>query len=482
MNLPEGFETLQDPVNFKTYLKLMSYFYNYSWRNNLLIYNQMPTATKLEEYKNWKDYKRTIKQGSKTIYILTPVEQPPTRKLVEKTDPDTGEAMYDASGKRIMEELIIERPPKFDTHRLLDISQTEGAPVMRFTGDILSCETLYGAFFDVLGMPQPEGVVSTQAIFETILTIVKLKCRNIQAQAEAIKQLMLNSIAYVVSCRFGAIGEFDASIVAESQLEQLTGVVATIHNEAANLISNTIESLEIICHKKKISGMTAFAVLEPTAVTSSHSETELNATPHADTPTTEPESAHINNAPPNTVATSSHDETELESPPPDTRLPHEIDVYTLSAKQAAQYGHTDIYNVSTKINIACCADIDQEIQASRIGPGKYDLKASATKLRNLYGENRLRWLLSVFIIKNAKSFSQDSISWATEILNCDEHGKDATDSYILPEEDLPFNISTSKPVLNVFIKRLQSEFDRKISFKERMAMAAKKVKAQNMNP
>jgi len=75
-------EELKDPVIYRGYLQSMSHFSSYSWRNVFLIYKQMPHASKLAEFKRWKEqYGRTVKQGSKSIKINAPFEPKPVKKL-----------------------------------------------------------------------------------------------------------------------------------------------------------------------------------------------------------------------------------------------------------------------------------------------------------------------------------------------------------------------------------------------------------------
>lgn len=57
---------------FLEYLKFCSNFHNYSANNTLLIYSQMPNATKVAGFKKWSDLGFKVKKGSKSIRILAP--------------------------------------------------------------------------------------------------------------------------------------------------------------------------------------------------------------------------------------------------------------------------------------------------------------------------------------------------------------------------------------------------------------------------
>ena len=54
------------------YLKFCSKFYNYSQNNQILIYTQMPTATRVAGFKAWESLGFKINRGSKALKILAP--------------------------------------------------------------------------------------------------------------------------------------------------------------------------------------------------------------------------------------------------------------------------------------------------------------------------------------------------------------------------------------------------------------------------
>jgi hypothetical protein len=65
----------QDSSKFKGYLDVQSKFDRYSVANNLLILAQKPEATRLSDYKTWKENDSAIKKGEKGISILEPGEE-----------------------------------------------------------------------------------------------------------------------------------------------------------------------------------------------------------------------------------------------------------------------------------------------------------------------------------------------------------------------------------------------------------------------
>lgn len=88
---------------FKNYLDAMSRFWDYSPYNQLLIYLQMPTASRVAGFHKWKQLGRNILKGSKAIKILAP-----------------------AKSKKDKEEETI---TYFRPVSVFDISQTEGKPL-----------------------------------------------------------------------------------------------------------------------------------------------------------------------------------------------------------------------------------------------------------------------------------------------------------------------------------------------------------------
>ena len=91
---------------FKCYLEIMSRFWKYSYRNQLLIMSQMPQARKIAGFRKWREMKRHVKKGSKAIKILAPSIRKP------KNENDTEEETVG-----------------FLPVNVFDISQTSGEPL-----------------------------------------------------------------------------------------------------------------------------------------------------------------------------------------------------------------------------------------------------------------------------------------------------------------------------------------------------------------
>jgi hypothetical protein len=58
---------------YRAWLSTMSRFYNYSFDNQILIWAQCPTATRVAGFHAWKDLGRSVNKGEKAIRILAPI-------------------------------------------------------------------------------------------------------------------------------------------------------------------------------------------------------------------------------------------------------------------------------------------------------------------------------------------------------------------------------------------------------------------------
>ena len=105
-------DTVKKSEFFRRYLEIMSKFWRYSYRNQLLIMSQMPHATRVASFRKWREMKRYVKKGSKAIKITAP------RMSKEKhIDPDTGKVIEQAEVRG------------FGQANVFDVSQTEGRPL-----------------------------------------------------------------------------------------------------------------------------------------------------------------------------------------------------------------------------------------------------------------------------------------------------------------------------------------------------------------
>jgi antirestriction protein ArdC len=100
-------------AEIKKYLDFFAGFHQYSYHNKILIFLQMPSATKVASYKKWKEKGRQVRKGEKGISILVPIfrkgENPMSKKNKEASDEDK----------------VTGSPVGFKVGSVFDFSQTE---------------------------------------------------------------------------------------------------------------------------------------------------------------------------------------------------------------------------------------------------------------------------------------------------------------------------------------------------------------------
>lgn len=101
--LEQGIKDLFESEKYKEYLCTMSKFYNYSFRNTVLIAMQRPDATYVAGYNSWKkNFDRQVKAQEHGIKILAPAPYKVQREQT-KLDPVTQKPVLDADGKPVKE-------------------------------------------------------------------------------------------------------------------------------------------------------------------------------------------------------------------------------------------------------------------------------------------------------------------------------------------------------------------------------------------
>lgn len=107
--LDEGVANLQlDPEKLKALLAMSALMPSYSFRNMLLILSQLPQASYVASFKEWKEFNRFVKKGEKAIRILAP-------RLKQVENEETGEKETICIG--------------FIPVPVFDVSQTDGEPL-----------------------------------------------------------------------------------------------------------------------------------------------------------------------------------------------------------------------------------------------------------------------------------------------------------------------------------------------------------------
>ncbi|QOK30083.1 DUF1738 domain-containing protein (plasmid) [Cytobacillus oceanisediminis] len=114
--IDQGLKQITTSEQYKKFLAFSSRFYNYSLKNQLLIWTQYPNASYVAGFVEWKKMGRYVKKGEKGIKILAPIH-------IRTTQNDNGE------------EKVIEYN-RYRTISVFDISQTVGEPVPSLKGFI----------------------------------------------------------------------------------------------------------------------------------------------------------------------------------------------------------------------------------------------------------------------------------------------------------------------------------------------------------
>jgi len=110
-DLAQETNSVRQSEKFKNYLDLLTRFWNYSYRNQLLILAQKETATRVAGYRAWCALGRQVNAGEKAIKILAPFK----KKLTSS----------ETTGNEEEETRVY-----FHSVSVFDISQTSGAPLL----------------------------------------------------------------------------------------------------------------------------------------------------------------------------------------------------------------------------------------------------------------------------------------------------------------------------------------------------------------
>lgn len=166
--LEQGVKEIFESGAYENYLKVMSKFHRYSFRNTILIWMQNPDATHVAGYDAWKnDFHRQVKKGEKGIRIFAPTEYQ-VKIQKQKIDKDTNLPMGDGEGKPVME-TVKEKRKGFMATTVFDVSQTEGEPLPELVKPLNSKVENYEA----LEIGEVQGAMSSLAIVVTgIMTVI----------------------------------------------------------------------------------------------------------------------------------------------------------------------------------------------------------------------------------------------------------------------------------------------------------------------
>lgn len=148
-----GVKEVFESETYKNYLRTMSKFHQYSFRNSLLIELQKPDATVVAGYGSWKTkFKRQVRKGEKGIQILGYSPRKITQEQ-ELKDPN-GKIVYDKNGDS-KKEKITKEIPSFTPVYVFDVSQTEGEPLPTLVNELDGSIENYNNLFEALKEVSP---------------------------------------------------------------------------------------------------------------------------------------------------------------------------------------------------------------------------------------------------------------------------------------------------------------------------------------
>lgn len=271
-HLQEGIKDYFDSDNYKNYLEGMSHFNNYSARNIRLIKAQLPKASMVASFNEWKKRNGHVNKGEKALYVQAPI-------TVIKKDVDGNPIINSETGEK--ETLTYFKPvPVFDISQvspikgkelnlpkmgevipsqitkeyyqnvyrsLRDISQKENGIPIRFR-ELEKSDGFYSPKTNEITIKK--GMTYEQTLSTLIHEMAHSELHNKKSLTERFeskltrssKELQAESIAYVVSNHLGFDTSNDsfAYLASWSQepdgLENLKAQLEIVQEEASSLM------------------------------------------------------------------------------------------------------------------------------------------------------------------------------------------------------------------------------------------------------
>ena len=282
--LEQGIAELFDSERYKEYLKVMSKFHNYSFRNTVLIAMQKPDASLVAGFSAWKNnFERNVMKGQKGIKIIAPSPYK-IKQEMQKIDPHTQKPIIGKDGKPVTEEKEI-TIPAYKVVSVFDVSQTEGKELLDIAVDELTGDVdRYKDFFAALEKTSPvpiafenieggshgyyhledkriainEGMSELQTLKTAIHEIAHAKLHDIDLNApkdeqqphidRRTREVEAESVAYTVCQHYGLdTSDYSFGYVAGwssgRELSELKSSLETIRSAAAEIINSIDENL-----------------------------------------------------------------------------------------------------------------------------------------------------------------------------------------------------------------------------------------------
>lgn len=258
--IEDGLAAINSDENWLSYLCFQSKFYNYSFRNTMLIYLQNPQATYVKGYKAWNQLGRYVKKGSKGLSILAPCF---------RTKHDVGQEEEEKKCEKVIS--------GFRVTYVYDIADTDGSdeylPVLvkGLTGNSEPQQKLYGRILEVISKEyqvtevmgiaakgsynRETGKICVRGDLDYLQKIKTL----LHEYAHAIdfklhpksdvkhnqRELIAESVAYVVSENLGLdTGSYSISYINTwmGDKDGLKSIADTVQKISAQIINNLAES------------------------------------------------------------------------------------------------------------------------------------------------------------------------------------------------------------------------------------------------
>ena len=282
--LEQGIAELFDSERYKEYLKVMSKFHNYSFRNTVLIAMQKPDASLVVGFSAWKNnFERNVMKGQKGIKIIAPSPYK-IKQEMQKIDPHTQKPVIGKDGKPVTEEKEV-TIPAYKVVSVFDVSQTEGKELPDIAVDELTGDVdRYKDFFAALEKTSPvpiafenieggshgyyhledkriainEGMSELQTLKTAIHEIAHAKLHDIDLNApkdeqqphvdRRTREVEAESVAYTVCQHYGLdTSDYSFGYVAGwssgRELSELKSSLETIRSAAAEIINSIDENL-----------------------------------------------------------------------------------------------------------------------------------------------------------------------------------------------------------------------------------------------
>lgn len=295
--LKNGVKDIMNSDNYKSYLNLLSSQYHYSLYNTLLIYNQKPNATMVQNSEFWKKQGRYINQGEHGLRIFLPLKKK-VDTLVNKLD-ENKKPIRKPDGEYEKKIIQTEEIYGFKLAPVFDVSQTNGKelpknPVVELKGNSSDAVSLLDAIKNTIPIPIENINSKTSAFGMYDKTQNKIyikddlsaeqKCKTLIHEYAHSKlhnkitdyqenrgtyEMQAESAAYVISNHFGLdTSEYSFGYVAGwadgKSTKQIEEIIESVKNVSSEIISEFTPAIEEAVKQQKIS---SFSITKTNAFT-----------------------------------------------------------------------------------------------------------------------------------------------------------------------------------------------------------------------